>query len=71
MRHYQTYDFTEQYDDYGKILEETKMNLAERIMHLNKSDLSAEMLTTIQEEDIPENVSAGKSQKHTLGFSMS
>ncbi len=63
--------------DYGngryvrKILEETKMNLAERIMHLNKSDLSAEMLTTIQEEDIPENVSAGKSQKHTLGFSMS
>lgn len=57
--------------DYGngrfvrKMLEEAEMNLAQRVLASNESYLSAEMLTTIEEVDIPEKK---LEKKKSIGF---
>lgn len=51
-----------------KMLEEAEMNLAERIAGLEESEITSELITIIQEGDIPE-LEAGKEQKKgRIGF---
>jgi SpoVK/Ycf46/Vps4 family AAA+-type ATPase len=57
------YDIAREINDYGngryvrKLLEEAEMNLAQRISEMKKSEISTELLTTIEECDIPECIS--------------
>ena len=54
-----------------KLLEEAEMNLAERLLKLNVSELTEPMVTTIEEEDIPDVPSQEKAkQKIPLGFTV-
>ena len=53
------YDNVRKEEDYGNgrfvrsIIEEAEMNLAERIMKLKESEITTELITTIEECDIP------------------
>lgn len=54
-----------------KLLEEAEMNLAERLLKLEKSELCEQIITTIEEEDIPAVAIKEKpKQKITLGFAV-
>ena len=54
-----------------KLLEEAEMNLAERLLKRNVSELTKRIVTTIEEEDIPDVPSQGKAkQQIPLGFSV-
>ncbi len=67
------YDRACKEDDYGngrfvrKTLEEVEMNLSERIMGLNESELTTELITSIEECDIPE-ISRKKNKVTQMGF---
>lgn len=54
-----------------KLLEEAEMNLAERILNLDTSELTERMITTIEEADIPDTTIAEKPKsKIPLGFAV-
>ena len=61
-------------EDYGngryvrKMLEEAEMNLAERCFKYDVSDITDELLTTIEAEDIPETKLNDASSKIHIGF---
>lgn len=61
-------------EDYGngryvrKMLEEAEMNLAERCFKYDVSDITDEILTTIEAEDIPEAKLNNVSSKIRIGF---
>ena len=60
--------------DYGngrfarKMLEEAEMNLAERICQMDETEITTEVLTTIEESDIPEIPMEMKRQIKKIGF---
>ena len=60
--------------DYGngrfarKMLEEAEMNLAERICQMDETEITTEVLTTIEESDIPEIPTEMKRQIKKIGF---
>ena len=63
-------------DDYGngrfvrKILDEAEMNLADRIYQLDEADRVLEVITTIEEcdiPDVPDDFNGGKSR---IGFAV-
>lgn len=59
--------------DYGngryvrKVLEEAEMNLAERLSQMDESEITVQMLTTIEEYDIPE-IEVRSNLKNQIGF---
>ena len=61
-------------EDYGngrfvrKTLEEAEMNLAERLMDLKESEITKELLTTIEVCDIPKLSREGHSRIRQMGF---
>lgn len=61
-------------DDFGngryvrKLLEEAEMNIAERVYKLKKSDITTEMITTIEECDVPEYDEDQNANTKKLGF---
>lgn len=63
-------------NDYGngrfvrKMIEEAEMNLAKRVLQLKEEAITKEILTTIEETDIPENIKKGDKQKRTIGFAV-
>ncbi len=67
------YESVRESNDYGngrfvrKMLEEAEMNLAERLLHLKESELTKELITTIDESDIPAPKANTQSKKR-LGF---
>ena len=60
--------------DYGngrfarKMLEEAEMNLAERICQMDETEITTEMLTTIEESDIPDVPLEERRQIKKIGF---
>ena len=50
-----------------KTLEEAEMNLAERVLQYKESEITKEVITTIEECDIP-NLSARKKTIRRIGF---
>ena len=63
-------------DDYGngrfvrQILEDSMMNLAQRLMAMDINSLSKETLTTLEEEDIKYCAEKGKKPAKTFGFGL-
>jgi hypothetical protein len=61
-------------DDYGNgryvrnIIEEAGMNLAERLLKYDEADITDELLTTIDAEDIPEINYSDAFSKPRIGF---
>ena len=51
-----------------KMLEEAEMNLAERVSQLEESMITAELITTIEEGDIPQPDGTRPSEKNQIGF---
>ncbi len=49
-------------------LEEAQMNLAERLLGISDSEMTTELITTLEEGDIPAFVPAKKTSKVKLGF---
>lgn len=70
----ENYEAVHECDDYGngryvrKLLEEAEMNLAERILKIEDIEITNEMLTTIEEEDIPELMPKKQTEKNRIGF---
>lgn len=68
-----SFDIAHMENDYGngrfvrKTLEEAQMNLAERLLQHNEPEITKEMITTIEECDIP-NPSTGKGVVKRIGF---
>ena len=69
------YEVARESNDYGngrfvrKLLEEAEMNLAQRLYELDKTEITTELLTTIEECDIPENSESKKNtKKNPIGF---
>lgn len=60
--------------DYGngrfvrKVLEEAEMNLAERLSTMTESELTTELITTIEEQDIPDMSDKKYEGKNPIGF---
>lgn len=69
----QNYDIVRGENDYGngrfvrKMLEEAEMNLAERVLQYKESEITKELITTIEECDIP-NLSTRKRAIKRIGF---
>lgn len=69
----QNYDIVRGENDYGngrfvrKMLEEAEMNLAERVLQYKESEITKELITTIEECDIP-NRSTRKRAVKRIGF---
>jgi len=51
-----------------KLLEEAEMNIAERVYKLKKSEITTEMITTIEECDVPEYDEDQNANNKKLGF---
>lgn len=68
------YDIIREDSDYGngrfvrKTLEEAEMNLAERLMKLKESEITRELITTIEVCDIPDLCTKKRPEKRKLGF---
>lgn len=68
------YESVEGSKDFGngrfvrKLLEEAEMNLAERILQMDNEEITDELITTIEENDIPTQDSTKKEEKRTIGF---
>lgn len=68
------YETVREENDYGngrfvrKMLEKTEMNLAERILQMDDAEITNEMITTIEETDIPTHDFTKKEEKRTIGF---
>ena len=71
------YESVKDRTDYGngrfvrKLLEEAEMNLAERLLSLDESEITEQLLTTIEECDIPEVKLKKTEKKNTIGFCIS
>ena len=71
----ENYELARKNKDYGngryvrKIIEEAEMNLAQRLMGLDESELTEEVITTLDVHDIPLYKEAYSSEKKVLGFS--
>lgn len=69
----QNYDIVRGENDYGngrfvrKMLEEAEMNLAERVLQYKEYEITKELITTIEECDIP-NLSSRKRAIKRIGF---
>ena len=67
------FDIAREESDYGngrfvrKTLEEAEMNLAERILQFKKSEITTELITTIEECDIPDLSTRNKTIRQ-IGF---
>ena len=63
-------------NDYGngrfvrKMIEEAEMNLARRVLQLKESELTTEVLTMVEETDIPKVVAKETGKKQKLGFAV-
>ncbi len=61
-------------DDFGngrfvrKMIEEAEMNLAERMLRLREEELTVELITTLEESDIPELNAKQYNKKNPMGF---
>ena len=68
------YDSVRTSDDYGngrfvrKVLEEAEMNLAERIMTVDESEITTELITTIDACDVPEVKDETETKSLKYGF---
>ena len=68
------YEAARKSSDYGngrfvrKMLEEAEMNLAERLMQLNEKELTTELLSTLEERDIPDPDLKKEHSKNPFGF---
>ena len=68
------YDKVRTNSDYGngryvrKTLEEAQMNLAERLLRFPESEITTELLTTIDECDIPDPIQAEVTVDKRIGF---
>ena len=51
-----------------KILEEAEMNLAERITRYGAAELTAELITTVEESDIPQPPEVKQTARIQIGF---
>lgn len=51
-----------------KLLEEAEMNLAERLLQFDESEITEKLLTSIEECDIPEVKHAKTEKKYPIGF---
>lgn len=69
-----SFEIVSKSDDYGNgryvrnMLEEAEMNLAERLLQYDESDITDDLLTTIEAEDIPETKHNDTSSKISIGF---
>lgn len=67
-------EIARQSSDYGngrfvrKMLEEAEMNLAERVSQVAESEITVQLLTTIEEGDIPKTESKKNDTKKVMGF---
>lgn len=70
----ENYENIRESNDYGngryvrKILEEAEMNLAERILKLDESEITKELISTIDEGDIPKLCAKKLPAKRKIGF---
>ena len=70
----QNYETVRETIDYGngryvrKILEEAEMNLAERLLELEESEITTELAMTIEARDIPESGTGKLPAKKQIGF---
>ncbi len=70
------YDTARKEEDYGNgrfvrgIIEEAEMNLAERIMKLKESEITTELITTIEECDIPAHEAHKQKKLERIGFAV-
>ena len=68
------YETVREENDYGngrfvrKMLEEAEMNRAERLLQMGDAEITNEMITTIEETDIPTYDFTKKEEKRTIGF---
>ncbi len=68
------YEAVYQRNDYGngryvrQVLEEAEMNLAERLIQLDENEITTELVTTIEECDIPELEEDRSETKSHIGF---
>ena len=68
------YESAKTSSDYGngryvrKILEEAEMNLAERVSQFCESDITMQVITTLEESDIPEPGTMKCQEKKRIGF---
>ena len=51
-----------------KMLEEAEMNLAERLYDLNEAEITEEIVSTIEECDIPDYKAGAQAKKKPVGF---
>lgn len=71
-----SYDSVRGNSDYGngrfvrKMLEEAEMNLAERMAQLEESEITTQLITTIEECDIPKPDEKNLHEKKQIGFSI-
>lgn len=70
----ENYETVYKQNDYGngryvrKLLEEAEMNLAERLLQMGDIEFTDEMITTIEEEDIPAFTPKKQTEKNRIGF---
>lgn len=70
----ENYETVYKQNDYGngryvrKLLEEAEMNLAERLLQMGDIEFTDEMITTIEEEDIPVFTPKKQAEKNRIGF---
>ncbi len=71
------YEHAAKSSDYGngrfvrKMLEEAEMNLAERVFETGEFEMTKELISTIEECDVPDFSEYSKSGKRTIGFKAS
>ena len=72
----QQYETVYRRNDYGngryvrKVLEEAEMNLAERLLKLDENEITTELVTTIEECDIPELEEDSIEEEFHMGFAV-
>ena len=58
--------------EYGrfvrKLLEEAEMNLAERTLQVDESEITEQLITTIERSDIPKAQEKKGQKKNPIGF---
>lgn len=68
------YENVRESSDYGNgrfvrnILEEAEMNLAERILQLRENEITTQLITTIDDIDIPELCTKKQLKMNQIGF---
>ena len=68
------YESVKESNDFGngrfvrKTIEEAEMNLAERLLKMDESKITEELLTVIEEEDISDVETKSKHEVKQIGF---